>query len=115
MKLSEPSSVLTGLTCTIQAIHYVPQDMGLTYQNAPGLGTVPPRGKRPHASAPCGRWKTTTMIGTVRQDERTACMTVEGALNAETFRTCIREILLPVAQAGDILIMDNLLIFVKIE
>jgi len=35
-------------------------------------------------------------------------MTVEGALNAETFRTYIREILLPATKAGDILVMDNL-------
>ena len=67
-----------------------------------------PRGKRLHASAPCGRWRTTTMIGAVRQDGGTACMTVEGAVNAEVFRSYIREILLPTLKAGDILVMDNL-------
>lgn len=67
-----------------------------------------PRGKRLHASAPCGRWRTTTMIGSVRQDGVTACMTVEGAVNAEVFRSYVREILLPALSAGDILVMDNL-------
>jgi transposase len=67
-----------------------------------------PRGKRLHASAPCGRWRATTMIGSVRQDGTTACMTVEGAVNAEVFRSYIREILLPTLRAGDILVMDNL-------
>lgn len=67
-----------------------------------------PRGRRLHASAPCGRWRTTTMIGAVRQDGRTACMTVEGAVNAEIFRSYVREILLPGLNAGDILVMDNL-------
>ena len=67
-----------------------------------------PRGKRLHAAAPCGRWQTTTMISSVRQDGSTACMTVEGALNAEVFRTYIREILLPTLSPGDILVMDNL-------
>lgn len=67
-----------------------------------------PRGKRLHASAPCGRWRTTTMIGSIRQDGSTACMTVEGALNAEVFRTYVREILLPTLAPGDILVMDNL-------
>lgn len=67
-----------------------------------------PRGKRLHASAPSGRWRTTTMIGSVRQDGTTACMTVEGAVNAEVFRSYIREILLPTLRAGDILVMDNL-------
>ncbi|WP_343226923.1 IS630 family transposase [Luteolibacter flavescens] len=67
-----------------------------------------PRGKRLHAAAPCGRWKTTTMIGAVRQDGSTTCMTVEGAVNAEIFRTYIRDILLPELRPGDILVMDNL-------
>lgn len=48
------------------------------------------------------------MIGAVRQDGRTACMTVEGALNAEVFRCYVREILLPTLTPGDILVMDNL-------
>jgi transposase len=48
------------------------------------------------------------MIGSVRQDGGTACMTVEGAVNAEVFRSYVREILLPTLSAGDILVMDNL-------
>lgn len=48
------------------------------------------------------------MIGSVRQDGGTACMTVEGAVNAEVFRSYIREILLPTLRKGDILVMDNL-------
>ena len=48
------------------------------------------------------------MIGSIRQDGSTACMTVEGALNAEVFRSYIQEILLPTLKAGDILVMDNL-------
>lgn len=66
------------------------------------------RGKRVYAAAPCGRWRTTTMISSIRQDGSTACMTVEGALNAEIFRTYVREILLPTLKPGDILVMDNL-------
>jgi len=67
-----------------------------------------PRGKRVHAAAPCGRWRATTMISSIRQDGSTACMTVEGALNAEIFRTYVGEILLPTLRPGDILVMDNL-------
>ena len=48
------------------------------------------------------------MIGSVRQDGATACMTVEGAVNAEVFRCYVREILLPTLKEGDILLMDNL-------
>ena len=68
-----------------------------------------PRGKRLHASAPCGCWLSTTMSGAVRQDGSTACMTVEGAVNAEIFRSYVREVLLPTMRAGDILVMDNLI------
>lgn len=67
-----------------------------------------PRGKRLHASAPCGRWCATTMIGSVRQDGSTACMTIEGAINSEVFRVYVRDVLLPTLTAGDILVMDNL-------
>lgn len=67
-----------------------------------------PRGKRLHAAAPCGRWRTTTMIGSVRQDGSTTCMTVEGAVNAGVFRVYVRDFLLPALSAGDILVMDNL-------
>jgi len=44
-----------------------------------------PRGERPHAAAPCGRWESTTMISSVRLDGPNACMTVGGATNAEVF------------------------------
>lgn len=67
-----------------------------------------PKGKRLHASAPSGRWQTTTMIGSVRQDGSTTCMTIEGAMNGEVFRVYVRDILLPTLQPGDVLVMDNL-------
>jgi transposase len=67
-----------------------------------------PKGKRLHASAPSGRWQTTTMIGSVRQDGSTTCMTIEGAVNGEVFRVYVRDILLPTLQPGDVLVMDNL-------
>lgn len=67
-----------------------------------------PKGKRLHASTPSGRWQTTTMIGSVRQDGSTTCMTIEGAVNGEVFRVYVRDILLPTLQPGDVLVMDNL-------
>ena len=67
-----------------------------------------PRGQRLHSAAPCGRWRTTTMIGSIRLDGSSACMTVEGATNTEVFRAYVREILLPTLQPGDVVVMDNL-------
>jgi len=48
------------------------------------------------------------MIGSVRQSGETACMTIEGAVNAEVFRVYVREVLLPTLRPGDVLVMDNL-------
>lgn len=36
-----------------------------------------PSGARVHASAPAGRWQTTTMLASIRLDGSTACMTIE--------------------------------------
>ncbi len=66
------------------------------------------RGRRLHASAPCRRWRTTTTVSSVRSDGSTACMTIEGATNAEVFRTYVVEVLLPTLRSGDVLVMDNL-------
>jgi len=66
------------------------------------------RGSRAYASAPCGRWETTTMIGSVRLDGTVACMTIEGSTNTEVFRAYVEEILLPTLRKGDVVVMDNL-------
>lgn len=67
-----------------------------------------PRGQRLHSTAPCGHWRTTTMISSIRLDGSTACMTIDGATNTEVFRAYVREILLPTLQPGDVVVMDNL-------
>ena len=67
-----------------------------------------PRGERCHASAPCGHWKTTTMISSIRLDGTTACMTIAGATDTEVFRTYVGQVLCPTLRQGDIVVMDNL-------
>ena len=67
-----------------------------------------PRGRRLHAHAPAGHWRTTSMISSIRLDGTTACMTIEGAADGDVFQAYIREILLPTLRAGDVVIMDNL-------
>lgn len=66
------------------------------------------RGKRLHASAPCGHWRTTTLIGSLRLDGTTACMTIEGATDTEVFRTYVEKVLCPSLRPGDVVVMDNL-------
>jgi transposase len=67
-----------------------------------------PKGQRVHAKTPHGHWQTTTMIGSIRLDGSTACMTIEGATDAEVFQAYLREVLGPMLRPGDVVILDNL-------
>ena len=67
-----------------------------------------PKGERLICHAPHGHWRTPTMISSVRLDGSSACMTIEGATNAEVFQAYVREVLVPSLQSGDIVVMDNL-------
>jgi transposase len=49
-----------------------------------------------------------TMIGSIRLDGSTACMTIEGATDTEVFRAYVRQVLCPTLRPGDVVIMDNL-------
>jgi len=67
-----------------------------------------PRGERVHDHAPAGHWGATTMIGSVRLDGTTACMTIEDATDTEVFRAFVQQVLLPTLKPGDVVVMDNL-------
>lgn len=67
-----------------------------------------PKGRRVHASTPHGRWQTTTMISSIRLDGMTACMTLEGTTDTESFRAYIEAVLVPTLRPNDIVVMDNL-------
>ena len=67
-----------------------------------------PRGKRLHAKAPHGHWKTTTMISSVRLDGSAQCMTIEGATDTLVFGEYVKKVLGPSLRPGDMVIMDNL-------
>ena len=66
------------------------------------------RGKRVHACTPHGHWNTTTILGSIRLDGSNACMTIEGATDAEVFLEYVRQVLCPTLRPGDIVVMDNL-------
>lgn len=67
-----------------------------------------PRGERVHDSAPVGHWCVTTMIGSVRLDGTTACMTIEEATDTDIFRAYVQCVLIPTLKPGDVVILDNL-------
>jgi transposase len=67
-----------------------------------------PRGQRVYGAAPQGRWHSTTVIGAMRMDGSTTCMTIEGATDTEVFRAYVKEVLCPTLRPGDMVVMDNL-------
>lgn len=48
------------------------------------------------------------MMASLRLDGRTACMTLEGATDTESFRAYVEVVLVPTLQPGDVVVMDNL-------
>ena len=66
------------------------------------------RGQRVHDHAPAGHWRATTLLGSLRLDGTTSCLTLEGAPDTEGFRAYVERVLLPTLQPGDVVILDNL-------
>ena len=67
-----------------------------------------PRGARVHDHAPCGRWQTSTFLAAWRVTGLTAPGVFDGAIDGESFRAAIEQILVPTRQPGDIVIADTL-------
>jgi transposase len=66
------------------------------------------RGQRAHDSAPRGHWATRTIIGAMRLDGQTACMSVDAAVDGDIFEAYARRVLCPTLRPGDIVVLDNL-------
>ena len=65
-------------------------------------------GQRVVEGVPSDYGRNYTLLATLGLDGVHAPWFLEGALDGEAFRTYIKEVLAPVLQAGDILLMDNL-------
>jgi len=48
------------------------------------------------------------MMASIRLDGSTACMTLEGTTDTESFRAYVQAVLVPTLRPGDIVVMDNL-------
>jgi len=66
------------------------------------------RGSRCRASIPHGHWLTTTFTAALRRTALTAPMTLDGPMNAVSFRAYVEQVLAPTLNPGDIVVMDNL-------
>ena len=67
-----------------------------------------PRGIRVIGSVPRNYGQNVTVLGTLGTQGLQAVMTVEGATDAEVFRTYVKRVLGPTLHRGDIVVMDNL-------
>ena len=67
-----------------------------------------PRGHRLRAKVPGGHWKTMTFLAALRHDRIDAPWLIDGPIDAESFQTYIKQVLVPALKRGDIVIMDNL-------
>ena len=67
-----------------------------------------PRGQRQVASVPHGHWQTSTFLAALRRDRISAPFVLDGAVNGETFRAYVEQMLAPTLEPGDIVVMDNL-------
>ena len=66
-----------------------------------------PRGARGHDHAPGGRWQTSTFLAALRGTGLTAPGVFDGAIDGESFRAYIDQILVPTLHPGDIVIADT--------
>lgn len=66
------------------------------------------RGQRCRAPIPHGHWLTTTFTAALRRTALTAPMTLDGPMNAVSFRAYVEQVLAPTLNPGDIVVMDNL-------
>ena len=70
------------------------------------------RGKqRVHDYAPKGTPKKTTLVSSVRLDGTLAYKYFQGSLNGENFLEYVKEVLVPTLRKGNIVVMDNLILF----
>ena len=66
------------------------------------------RGACVHDHSPCGRSQTSTCLAALRVTGLTASGGFDGAIDGESFRAYIEQILVPTLQPGDLVIADNL-------
>lgn len=66
------------------------------------------RGERVVDYAPHGHWRTTTLVSALRHNELTAPMVIDGAMDGPLFLAYVEQVLLPVLQPGDVVVLDNL-------
>jgi transposase len=65
-------------------------------------------GERVVEGVPAGHYCQTTLLGALNLAGETACMTLDGAVDSESFLVYVQWVLCPVLRPGDIVVADNL-------
>jgi transposase len=65
-------------------------------------------GRRIHEATPGSHWKIMTILGAMSMEGIIAAMTIEEATDADIFLAFIQQVLCPVLNPGDLVVMDNL-------
>jgi len=66
------------------------------------------KGERLRGFAPHGHWRTLTFLGALRSDRLAAPCVFDGPINGQCFQAYVEQLLVPVLEPGDIVVMDNL-------
>ena len=75
----------------------------MTRLYARGMG-----GRRIHEATPGGHWKIMTILGAMSLSGIVATMTIEEPTDTDIFLAYVENLLCPVLQFGDVVVMDNL-------
>lgn len=67
-----------------------------------------PRGARSVGKMPVRSWKTVSLVGAIRLNQKPRLMTHRGPVNGAVFIHFVKRYLVPSLRRGDIVIMDNL-------
>ena len=65
-------------------------------------------GERVVEAVPAGHYKQLTMVGSLKLDGQAACMTLEGAIDGDSFLAYVDQVLCPTLREGDVVVLDNL-------
>jgi transposase len=67
-----------------------------------------PKGERITEATPQGHWKVLTTLAAMSLRGIEAAMTIEAATDGEIFTAYVEQVLCPILQPGDVVVLDNL-------
>jgi len=82
-------------------------ESGVTTQMTRRYGRAP-RGERGQEGAPAGHWRTLTLLGALTVGGLRAPMTIESPTDGDVFLAYLEQVLGPLLQPGQVVVMDNL-------